>query len=240
MSEQESVWYYSQHGERKGPVTLDVLRGAIEHVKINREKDLIWGPGLSDWVTMDKVPELQNMPAGPPPITAPLVEKSPAPSAASISKPAAPASGIGSAPKSAAAAPANPYKAPESSEDDNALADAMAERREGGESPGMGRFMFWIAPTVVSAIIVVGTMFLAGSLGGENPNSIMIAVIIGYLVASVICLFITFSRLKNLGMSRWSVLWSFVPIMNFWLMYRLYICPQVTMITRNWMVRVRS
>ncbi len=226
MSEQESVWYYTQHGERKGPVTLEVLRGAIEHMKIDREKDLIWGPGLSDWVTMEKVPELQGMPSGPPPVTASPQVEPPAPIASTVSQPSPPASGIGSAPLSTSApALVNPYKSPASLEDDNSLADAMAERREGDVNLGMGRLMFWFAPTVVSVIIVVGTMFLAGSLSGENPNTITSSVVIGYLVATVICLFMTFSRLKNLGMSRWSVLWSFIPIMSFWLFYRLYICP---------------
>jgi hypothetical protein len=69
MSEQ--VWYYSQHGERKGPVTLEVLQNALAHGKIDIATDLVWGPGLTDWVKVHEVPELQSTvdaPISPPTI----------------------------------------------------------------------------------------------------------------------------------------------------------------------------
>ena len=212
MNEQESVWYYTQHGERKGPVTLEVLRGAIEHMKIDREKDLMWGPGLSDWVTMDKVPELQDMPAGPPASSAPAT-----------SQPSPPASGIGAANKASPAAPATP---PDSSEDDNALAGAMTERREGGGYPGMGRLMFWVAPFCICAAAYLILFVFLGSLdfnkGVDLLGFVPLAIV---AVAIIACIFTIFSRLKNLEMSRWFVLLYCVPVANVWLDYRLYICP---------------
>ena len=201
MSEQESAWYYTQHGERKGPVTLEVLRGAIEHSKIDREKDLIWGPGLSDWVTMDKVPELQAMPAGAPPVV-PVI---PSPPVKESSVSTAPASAIASSAKPISD---NPYESPESLEDDNALADAMAARREGGGSLGLGRlgYVLWSLLLNVAGVIVVFTIASRyKTLVDETAlpqNGLVIGVLASILVVAVLGLLISLSRLKNLSMSR--------------------------------------
>jgi hypothetical protein len=240
MSEQESVWYYTQHGERKGPVTLEVLRGAIEHMKIDREKDLIWGPGLSEWVTMDNVPELQGLaagppsvaPAGPPEITASAKVEPPAPIAPTVSPPSPPASGIGSAPKPAdAPASANPYESPESLEDDTALADAMAARREGESSTGMGRLAYFLWSLLINVAGVMVVFSIAGKYKtlvdetGVREDGLVVGVLATILVLGILGLVVSLSRLKNLSMSRWNFLWSFVPFANIWLGFRMIACP---------------
>ncbi|MEO1856381.1 MAG: DUF4339 domain-containing protein [Rubritalea sp.] len=231
MSEQESVWFYTQHGERKGPVTVDVLRGAIEHMKIDREKDLIWGPGLSDWVTMDNVPELQGMAAGSPLIIA-SPEAIPPVAEASKTPPAAPANGIGSTSKPVSVpAPSNPYESSASIDDDNALADAMAARRESVESTGIGRLAYFLWSLMFN-VVGIGVIFnLAGKYKslvdetGVADSGLVIGVFVTFLVIGILSLLVSLSRLKNLSMSRWNFLWSFVPFANIWLGFRLIACP---------------
>ncbi|MFC4991221.1 DUF4339 domain-containing protein [Rubritalea tangerina] len=217
MSEAAAAWYYTQHGERKGPVTLEVLRGAIEHLKVDRERDLVWGPGLSDWVTIDKVPELQDLPAGPPPIATPVQTAEPekkkeavAKSEASVSPPAA----------------VNPYQSPTANqeEDDNALSEAM-EARRGNQYPGMGRLVYWIVPTLITIVLVGIGVAAMGVLAKDSPEMGMPVVVVMLAVIFLVFLMTTFSRLKNLGMSRWNILWSVVPIAHIWLSFRLYVCP---------------
>lgn len=215
MSEQ--VWYYSQHGERKGPVTLEVLQNALAHGKIDIATDLVWGPGLPEWVKVHEVPELQGMTAAPD-------AESPTPPPVGTPTPAADSSMSNIVPPSqvkAARAAENPYASPDS---DDALQEAMAARK-GGEYPGMGRLMYWFVPSIVCSVIVL----IAGFVAGGDGDTISTQQQIVYGIALIVCLFIgvfsTFSRLVNLGMSRWAILWNIVPIMNIWLQYRLYVCP---------------
>lgn len=225
MSEQEAVWFYTQHGERKGPVTLEVLRSAVTHMKVDRDKDLVWGPGLADWVKVTEVSDLQGVAIGPPPVTETSEQALAAPAEVKTGEPATPA------------ATANPYKAPVAVDDeDNALADAMAERRNGGKSGrGIGRVLYIFLQIVFYALLVAGffalIFVLMGSNGQVDAESLkaestalfgVLALVLVYFVASLLT---TFSRLTNLGMSRWNFLWSFVPFINIWLGFRLCACP---------------
>lgn len=221
MSDQESVWYYTQHGERKGPVTLEVLRGALLHLKIDKDKDLIWGPGLQDWVKAEQVPQLQDMSSGPPPIEngevhVPTVVNTDA------------STTIEKAPKPTAAM--NPYKSPESSDDENALADAMAERRDSTHK-GMGRLAYFLWNLFLSLGVIGGFLLIGGAAASfsDIQDDVASGLLIGILVASsvylIISIWITLSRLSNLSMSRWNYLWSFVPFANIWLAFRVIACP---------------
>lgn len=215
MSDQ--VWYYSQHGERKGPVTLEVLQSALSHGKIDIATDLVWGPGLSDWVKVHEVPELQGSapaePSSAPPVAAPAADTS----MSNIVPPSEVAK---------ARSAENPYASPES---DNALQDAM-NARNAGEYGGMGRLMYWFAPMAICLLVFLGLTAVTAALGvadgdGSASNPTVIAALVAYVVCILLCLFATFSRLKNLGMSRWAILWGLVPVMNIWLSFRLYVCP---------------
>lgn len=229
MSEQGAVWYYTQHGERKGPVTLEVLKGAIMHMKVDREKDLIWGPGLASWVKVAEVPELAGLSSGPPPV----IETSAQPTATPVANPVLQKPVVAATPsapvKSATAV--NPYQAPTSVDDeDNALADAMAERHRSGKGArGLGRVLYMVLQIVFYALLVVGLVVVAGvssnvAVGAED-SAMGVGVIVGIGVYVIASLLTTLSRLTHLGMSRWSVLWMFVPFMNLWLGFRLYACP---------------
>lgn len=223
MSEQEAVWYYSQHGERKGPVTLEVLKGAITHMKVDREKDLVWGPGLPNWVKVAEVPELQGISSSPPPVEAAKEEVDP------VSQPPAPPveKKVETSTVTKTVAAANPYQAPASAVDDedNALAEAMEARHRGDSADGMGRLMYFFAPAIMAFLGQFVGVVVGGTVAADDPElNFMIQGGFG-IVVLIMILLCTFSRLKNLGMSRWSVLWSIVPVMNIWLGYRLYACP---------------
>ncbi len=48
----------------------------------------------------------------------------------------------------------------------------------------------------------------------------------GCLVALFVYYYITLARLKNLGMNRWWALGQFVPLLNLWIGFRLFACPE--------------
>ena len=69
----------------------------------------------------------------------------------------------------------------------------------------------------------------------QEPNNIhKDDLAIGAMLISMIVLLLTFCikmiitclRLKNLGSSKWQSLLLFIPIINLWLSYRLYVCPE--------------
>ena len=52
-------WYYTQHGQRMGPVTLEQLQWMIRDGQV-QEKDLAWTDGMAQWTHVSGVPELQS------------------------------------------------------------------------------------------------------------------------------------------------------------------------------------
>lgn len=238
MSEQEAVWYYSQHGERKGPVALEVLKSAVTRNKVDLEKDLVWGPGLPNWVKVSEVPELQGLESAPAEaIPAPVKKEvkplstQPAnvavqPSAPVEEKPVKAVSKPVSPPATPTEDKPNPYETPNSIDDDNALAEAMAERRmQAGSGVGIGRVKYFVYPVLA--------FFLVGAIGSgvtkvfavKAPELSGAAVVIIVVVALALSVYFVLARLANLGMSRLSIFWMLVPFMNFWLSWRLSACP---------------
>jgi uncharacterized protein len=66
----ERHWYYSRDGEnRLGPMTRDELISAFKQGDLTHN-DLVWNPGLSDWVSAGSVTELEleTKVSTPPPI----------------------------------------------------------------------------------------------------------------------------------------------------------------------------
>lgn len=225
MSDQEAVWYYSQHGERKGPVTLEVLKGAITHMKVDREKDLVWGPGLPNWVKVAEVPELQGLASSPPPVE--VAEKSAVmPSVEKKAEADAVQKKSVANPSVKQAVTSNPYKSPSAVDDeDSELADAMAARRGGDNSYGMGRLKYFFYPVLVGFILGCVGAGVAGVVAKDSQELAAIIQLSALALAGVISIFFTLSRLKNLRMSGWNIFWGIVPVMNFWLGFRLYACP---------------
>ncbi|MFC5050174.1 GYF domain-containing protein [Rubritalea spongiae] len=223
MSDQ--VWYYSQHGEKQGPVTLEVLQSAIEHGKIDPSTDLVWGPGLSDWVKVHEVPALQ--------VSAPKSAAAPPPPSAVQTADSSMSNIVPPSQVAAARAAENPYASPGA---ENALQDALNERRA-GNYPGMGRlayflwnFVLYVATVgaVIFLLVVVGGFSSAAGVEGLNDamaGGMLLGLFAVVVIAVVLSIVFAFSRLQNLAMSRWNYLWSFIPIANIWLAYRMIGCP---------------
>ena len=68
-------WYYAHDGARRGPVSRDDLRLALDQGEIDRQS-LVWREGLPQWQALDSVEDLQPLlehlppplPSEPPPL----------------------------------------------------------------------------------------------------------------------------------------------------------------------------
>jgi uncharacterized membrane protein YhaH (DUF805 family) len=82
---------------------------------------------------------------------------------------------------------------------------------------GRGRYIFTLA--LFSAAVFFGAPLL------RNLDTYWVTQG-GYLVALFVYFYITLARLKNLGMNKWWALGQFVPLLNFWIGFRLFACPE--------------
>ncbi len=58
-------WYYAKSGQQTGPISLEALRGLIKDGTIDPAKDLVWNPGMTDWLQASSVPVLVGGLASP-------------------------------------------------------------------------------------------------------------------------------------------------------------------------------
>jgi GYF domain 2 len=89
----EEAWFYFEAGERRGPVTIEELVGALLSAPNPREV-LVWREGMADWQPSGTVPEVQRklpsaMPPAPPPPMPPAVPRAvpPSPSVPRVASP---------------------------------------------------------------------------------------------------------------------------------------------------------
>lgn len=68
MSEQ-AIWYYLDHGEQRGPISIDELKRRAAAGRFTPE-DLVWREGLAEWTAAKHVPELVGGSAQPQPMGA--------------------------------------------------------------------------------------------------------------------------------------------------------------------------
>lgn len=85
----EEAWFYFEAGERRGPVTIEELVGALLSAPNSREV-LVWREGMADWQPSGTVPEIQRklpsaMPSAPPPPMPPAVPRAVPPAAPRVS-----------------------------------------------------------------------------------------------------------------------------------------------------------
>lgn len=258
MSTADESWYFTQNGERKGPVSLDLLNELVAKGKLNAEVDLVWGPGLNDWTKAGEFEGLR-------PAYAALEQAKNEAEAASQAEQTNEEPQLGQAQEPQVAAepavvddtPPPPPSIPvptaiveqksQKEDDDDLLAQAMEARREQREkSKGLSRGKFLggsfalhlIGGGILTAIYVSVFAKLGADLNdslGENAmsdpavqegfmNASMIANAVS-LVIALVTLLMVFSRLQNLGMSRWNFLWNLVPIASIWINYRIVACP---------------
>lgn len=104
----------------------------------------------------------------------------------------------------------NPYSPPRSS-----LADTPARRVRESYYGGLGRLSYFLITTGLT--VLQGALEEARSL----PMSLGLVVVV---VAGM--LYATLLRIKNLGMTRWWLLWMIVPGLNLVGWYRLTFCQE--------------
>ncbi len=108
----------------------------------------------------------------------------------------------------ASSAGVNPYAvSPATIDTSRSLAPAV-------KHGGFGRALF--------AAACIGTLVVTGSVEELIPDLSNLAVVLMFGGL----LFATLRRLKNLGMSGWGVLYFIVPIVSYWLTWRLWACPE--------------
>lgn len=61
MHESESQWYYTSGTERQGPVDRVTLTALARSGRIDPRMDLVWAPGMADWIPAGKVEGLYEM-----------------------------------------------------------------------------------------------------------------------------------------------------------------------------------
>jgi len=92
--------------------------------------------------------------------------------------------------------------------------------------PGTGRLGYVMGTVVVPAILMVGWQFampLIKPYVPQNLQSYLPNVI--FPLAGLLALATVVKRFRNVGMSGWSLFGLVVPLLNFWLGYRLLACP---------------
>lgn len=114
---------------------------------------------------------------------------------------------------------ADPYQPPQQNEAAGMLGP------EGGW-PGARRRSFYLMTILFPVLWGIGfgaaTPLLQQQFGAEITG---VATIGAMFVPWIVAIAYGLQRLVNLGMSRWWYLGNFVPILNLWVAYRMYVCP---------------
>lgn len=114
---------------------------------------------------------------------------------------------------------ADPYTPPQQNEAATMLGP------EGGW-PGARRRSFYLMTILFPIVWNIGFAFTVPLLQQQFGTEIMGAATIGAMfIPWIVAIAYGLKRLVNLGMSRWWYLGNFVPILNLWVAYRLYVCP---------------
>lgn len=121
--------------------------------------------------------------------------------------------------REALAPAADPYTPPQQDEAAGMLAP------EGGW-PGARRRSFYLMTILFPILWNVGFAFVAPLLQQQFGKEITgVATVGAMFIPWIVAIAYGLKRLVNLGMSRWWYLGNFVPILNLWVTYRMYVCP---------------
>jgi uncharacterized membrane protein YhaH (DUF805 family) len=198
MSEDNDEWYLSRGGETFGPVTFAEVRESARAGRIEPRTDMLLGGDLKEWTPAAAVPGVfeKDEPGG---------------------------GGSEGAEGGAAATDEPSAAAPESMAAGGSYDES--ERVLVHDLPGANRLgyfcgVFILPPVVMFALImVVPTM--AETVG--QPTAAFLPLL--FLAPLIFALVVTVKRFQNLAMSGWWIFGLLVPILQWWLNYRLFACP---------------
>jgi hypothetical protein len=114
---------------------------------------------------------------------------------------------------------ADPYQPPQQN-------DAVQMLSPEGGWPGARRRSFYLMTLLFPMLWGMGMGAASPLLQQQFGTEIMgVATIVAMFVPWILAIAYGLQRLVNLGMSRWWYLGNFVPILNLWVSYRMYVCP---------------
>ncbi|MCW1915242.1 GYF domain-containing protein [Luteolibacter sp. GHJ8] len=95
-----------------------------------------------------------------------------------------------------------------------------------GHPAGVGRVGFLMGAIVVPMAIALGWGMVTGYILPYAPESVKPYLpMMALPLANLLSLVTTIKRLQNVGMSGWWFFGFFIPLLNFWLLYRCIACP---------------
>lgn len=192
-------WFITVSGEQKGPVSREELAHLAEAGAIHPRNDMVWQQGMDSWVAAGELEGLFRRKAANEAVE-PTMQM-----AATATNPTA----------------IDPYAA-------TAAASVMPgyEAAVTTHWPGMGRGGFFMStmvlPTAGQAVLAFLAVAVGGMLGDQGPMYISLG---GSIAMVMLVLYGILTRFPNLGMSRWWTLGLLVPLLNWWVQYRLFACP---------------
>lgn len=118
---------------------------------------------------------------------------------------------------------AQPKESEKDKKEDKKKERKKHEGRWGGASRSTFIFLCYIFPIIWFFGVAYGATFLKGKL---DDNVLGMGTMVLFFVPLLICLVVMLQRFRNLGMTRAWFLGLIVPILNWWLGYRLIACPE--------------
>lgn len=115
----------------------------------------------------------------------------------------------------------------------DALADSgsydFGERPTRLNLPGANRLGYFLGVTALPALLVFGVAALMPQVIPMVPEEYQqyaaYLPLVGFILPWLVALIVTVKRFQNLAMSGWWLLGLLVPLLNYWLSYRLFACP---------------
>lgn len=195
-------WYFVKEGKQEGPVTAPQLNALVK-AGIATTDIMVWRDGLPEWIAW-KDSGIQEE-------AAQVAQASP------------------SVPVARQPVGTNPYLLSERNQ--NTLGTEIAYTGSGYTGYGRLRYFLTIMlMTIVSYAVAFAVLFVILSNTKSSGSGSM--VVSGLVMVILMCVFgfaslyIGVQRVRNLGMSGWAILWTFVPIMNLWIGWRMMACPE--------------
>jgi hypothetical protein len=206
---QAAEWFLAIKGEKLGPVCREEMEELARLDGLDPRHDMVWKEGMDKWVPAGEIEGLFERRAPD------EVEETPGMAA------------------TAATAEAAALGEEESGVWDDEEDDPYFHHEITEPWPGTGRLGYFLAVAVLPLagnFLLVFVQNLASGVVGPQIAQWIPLLSIGF---AIIALYATIMRFPNLGMSRWWFFGMFVPILNWWLGYRLFACPPGYAYTRK-------
>lgn len=220
-------WFYARGSERFGPVPQTEIELLVRSGQLDPARDLAWQSGMASWKPIAEIPELATSSVTVHPSTTEPVRQSAEPIRASMeparqsSEPVKAAEPIKTASPAKSPAAHLPIYNPSTGSAASNVSMGSSRRYY---------ILFALVLPILLAIAPVAAGIVAPLL---DPRLMNIVALVGTLVSFVLSLIFTLRRFTNLGMSKLWLLGCVVPLLNVWLAYRCFACPQGYAVSRK-------